>query len=482
MTTAPAIIVGVSASYSTRSGVDESAFRTRMLTGLWMTDLINEIIRQLGTTRRDIIGPGDLSRNALLRIVSRLAICHQPPPLTTGLDPEMADLIGDFNGTAMREDYAKRGSGGAPLPSRLCQLLGWAQRVWLAENEAGVAVTWGDDRPIVQVITSDLLRGLQDSEAPGQPVLLGWQRMRLLDGREWIRCWDTWDIRNPAAPTFQIFDGDWLDGDVPTGADVTERALDSEARAAVAGYPWRWTQGDRKDRPFIPVRVYHRLPTSALFDRDSGAELAQGTLTVAVLWSYWKHLVQDASWPQRWIENVEVAGAAVEEKDAGKGITTDAATVVQFVKIDPSLPAQIGQWTASSDPEVVGRAILAFEQALEAQLIPVDYSSTGGDPLARLDAARAEAIEQMYPICREHDSAVLEMIAAVCNRATGSAYPEGGYGLLYRDEIPERGAPPAPNPSPAPTGADDERSNPDDAEMPEEADTEAEPETEVEDG
>jgi hypothetical protein len=400
-----------------------------------MEDLIREILRQLGTDRAQVIGPADISRNALLRVISRLAVCYGPPPLVTGLDPTLADLVGDWSGSRAREEYGRRTEGGLPLPSRLCRALAYLQRIWLAENEAGLAVTWGRDRPVLRAITSDLLRGEEDSEDPGQPVLLGWQRRRLLDGQTWTTTWDTWDVRDPDAPSFRILAGDWPDGGDPPAEDVTGRAL---GHGALTGddYSWRWTREARAGRPFVPIRLYHRQPIGGLFDRDSGAELAQGTLTVAVLWSYWRHIVQDCSWPQRWVENVEVEGIAATEADGPAGIPTDPATVLRFLRSDPATPAQIGQWEAGGDPEVIGRAILAYEQALEGQMVPVDYSATGGDPLARLEAARLQAIQQMYPTCREHDGAVLEIMAAVANRALGTAYPESGYGLLYRDEIP----------------------------------------------
>jgi hypothetical protein len=249
--------------------------------------------------------------------------------------------------------------------------------------------------------------------------------------------WDVWDLR---VPSYQILRGFEIEDDgTICGEDVTKATIGQESQRGDS-YWWRWTQGRRRGEPFIPIELYHRTPPIDLFDRESGSELAQGALTVGVLWSYWLHACRDAGWPQRWIEGLEVVGAAVASGDGATAanpaaIPTDPASVIQFQRIDPQFAGQIGQWGPGSDPEVLGRAILAYEQSLEYQLLPVDYSSTGGDPLAKLQEAREDYIAGLYPICREHDGRVLEMAAVVVNLARGTDYPEEGYGIAYRSEI-----------------------------------------------
>jgi hypothetical protein len=163
--------------------------------------------------------------------------------------------------------------------------------------------------------------------------------------------------------------------------------------------------------------------------------------------------------------NVEVeatgAGDATVRDEGPASIPTDPATVIPFIVRDIAAgPGLIGQWGPAADPEALGRAILAYEQGLEQQLVPVDYSATGGDPLARLDAAREIAIQNLYPTCREGDAELLRKVAAIANRAGLGTFNEDGYGILYRDEIP--GAPepePEPNPDDASTSDTEDTDN-----------------------
>ena len=430
--------VGTSASGGYRTGIMETELRERLIEGLWYRDLADEIRRQLGSERQEIVGVPDIARNATLRVLGRVAVCYTPPPLVTGLDAALSAVIGDYSGEAMVSRYQE--AGGAPLPSTLAHILARAQVYWLGCNEVGIHVARGRRGLIVQRARPSRLRGMQDPEDPGVPILLGWRRPRIIDGHLVSSMWDVWDISDPSDPSYYIIrDVEWSDddGSPSTGLEVTRQAIGTDPLTGDA-YPWRWTQGDRRGEPFIPLEIYHRASTGRLFDRMTGAELAQGTLSVGVCHSFWMHSYRDASWAARNVVGLSPIGARSPEHGLARTVTDDPSVVHEWERIHPDVPGQLHQWQPPSDPETLLRSLLSFEQSLgpEQQIMPIDYSGTAGDPLEQLHRAMEIYIQQIYPICRQHDAHVLEICAAVQNIAIGSTYPESGYGLLYRDEIP----------------------------------------------
>lgn len=441
--------VGTNASGGSRTGIMETELRERLLEGIWHDDCRTEILRHFGPTRQSIIGVPDTSRNVTLRLAERFGVCHQPVPLTTNLDPALAKMIGDHSGfsTWMRysslveslrqrnPELAAQHAMGAgvktgPMPSTLALLLSNVQRYWYTCNECGVFVGAGDDDIILRRCRPSNLRGIADPERPGVPLLLGWERVH-----DWgsgpCTTWSVWDIRKPDAPDFTVYAGaKWGENGEPTGEDVTRKVVD------VGGYPWRWTQGDRREAPYIPIVLYHKGYPEALFDRDGGSELAQGTLTNAVLYSFCLHSFKDASWPDRNTRGMEVSGSEAADHEEPRAVVSDPSVVHEWRDIDPERPGTQWEWKPGADVEMLFRTQRASEQALEDQFMPpIDMSSTGGDPLAAREKADKERVDQLYPICRQYDSQVLEMCAATGNRLRDTSYPESDYGLLYRSEI-----------------------------------------------
>ena len=455
------IRVGLDATGGYRSGLLGIETRERMLTGRWYIDIQDEVARQLGVDRQSITGPPVMGQNLLLRYVEQLAaLIYQPPPLVAGLQPELVRRIGDYSGPRLTARYQAR--GGLPFPSALQRRLHIAARYMLGCNDVGVAIVWAHDRPRVQVVPPSQLRGIQDPGDPGRPIALARWQSRMIAGKQ-TDTWDTWDLRDPERPVYRVIRAavgamGAQDGELPTGEDITEQVIGTPALEGDTYY-WRWTQTDRADgesagEPYIPIMLYHLAPQDVLFDRASGAELLQGALEVAVMWTAFRHAMLDAGWPQRWWANVEVMGGKVKQTEGGRSVVTDPATVLQLIAIQPDLPIQIGQWGPGADAGDMADAISAYEQRLEAQLLHVEIERTGGDPLARLASARSKLAQSLYPAFREYDAGLLEMLAAVTNKATGSKFPESGYSLLYADEIepqPEPAKPPTTPPSNTPT-------------------------------
>lgn len=390
--------------------------------------------RHLGRKKARAIGPLDMSRNGLLRAVNRWAVSYTPPPLVGGLSEELALLIGDATGQPTVKRYAKL--GGRPMPSSMVSHLARCQRFTLACRECGVNVAWGKDRPILRVVTPDLLDGFADPELPGQPVVLREARERRI-GDRWVRVVDEWSVQDPERPTYRVLAGGELDAatQVLAGAeDLTRQALGETFDGD--DYPWRWEAGT--GAPYIPWVIYHAEEHGELWDPYAGIELSEGALYVAVLWSYWGHMVKDAGFPQRWTIGLVPAGADTGEGDAdgSQGVETGPATILHLVAEDPSRPGATGQWGPGADVRTVQEAITAYEQNLEDNLIPpIEFSSTGGDPLESARKAREQRIRAFAPANRQYDCMLFERIAAVASAEFDKRFAESGYTALYRDEI-----------------------------------------------
>jgi hypothetical protein len=418
----------VNASGGSRSGITEIELRERLLEGRWYTDLRDELRLQLGVERRAIVGKPDISRNALLRTVTRLGVAYSPHPFVSGLEPMLAGLIGDFAGQNVRDDYQAR--GGYPMPSRLAQVQSQTLRYRIACNDAASVVTWSGSEPVVQMARSSDLRGVSDPRNPGYPIALAWRKPTWEGGR-YVEQWEVWDLRGE--PTWRtVVSTAANDDDIPDGpvADGTQEYVGD-------AYPFRWADGT----PYIPAHIYHSTPTIGLFDRYTGSELSQGTLTCGVLWSFWTHCMRDAGWPQRYIEGFEPASVVSADEGMPRAVTADPATVLELARIDPAVPGTIGQWKPGADPKLMLEAVLAYEQSLDQHILPVpiNISSTGGDPLETMERAREQYIAQTYDICREGDARILAMCANACNRNLDTSFPESpaDYGVSYRTEIPQ---------------------------------------------
>jgi len=442
---------GVNASGGMRSPLQDVELREQMIDERWMDALWREIERQLGKTRQEINGIADTSQNPALDYGTVRSVCYTPPPLTTGIEQGMATAIGDNSGLALYRRYAQlagvlgEGENIGPMPSDLAWLLAQVMLYWVVCNECGVYVNHSDGKLVKKLVLPSAMRGMGDPANPGEPILLGWNRPIRVDDRVYSDAWDVWDVRNPDAPSYSIIRGpNWQeDGSYVGGQDMTQDVL---GHGPLKGekYPWRWTQGDRAGQPFIPVQVYHGRYPHALFNRNPGSGLTQGTLTHGVLQSFLLHIARDCSWPDRNVRGLNLVGAAAQEHDSPQSIPNDPAAIKQWEDENPEKPGQFHQWNPGADPDKFQDFVRSHRQMLDEKSVPADISSIGGDPLTHQLESMKREIEKYYPICRKYDGMLLEKIAAVLNRAsmaddamTTTSYQESGYGLLYRTEIDE---------------------------------------------
>ena len=256
-----------------------------------------------------------------------------------------------------------------------------------------------------------------DPEEPDLPIALTEARVRDLgDGEEW--CWDRFDLTDAGSPSYQIIRA-------KDGSDVTEQvrgAADWPARFVVDG------------EPVMPYATYHATRTNQLFDHLEAVETVEGTLTIAVLWSWWLHGVRDSAWAQRWTMDAHLRGASSVGSGAAAAstVSTDPSSVMQFASDGDR--GSLGQWNPPVDPLTLGTAISEYESRLlvqfglsSADVQQHDSSTQSGVSISlRRDAVR-EAQRRFRPQFERGDKQVLRIMSGL----TDGRGPADGWSISY---------------------------------------------------
>jgi hypothetical protein len=253
-----------------------------------------------------------------------------------------------------------------------------------------------------------------------------------------------WDIRDPASPSFRVYEA--LDGWV-LGKNLTGEVYGATYDGADYPQAWRRSNGD----PVIPAQLYHAsVYGDRLFDPFNGVELYEGSLNLAVLYSYLNHCLRDASYPQRYAVGVRVAG--MEGTDLGNRaarseVTTDPTTILMLDPVSETSQPFIGQYQAGADVEKLESTIaaIAHRLATDAGLAPSELQRTSGSARSgyaiSLSQEGKRSAQRRYVMqFRAADEALIGLSAILFNRwaeanAAPVNYPEGGYSVIYR-EIP----------------------------------------------
>jgi hypothetical protein len=402
-----------------------SALRKRLILGAWLEDLELELSRHLPADRRESWGPADLSSNPFEQITRQLSVLYHEMPTVTHMDESIDALIGR-NGLATM-------AGLWPLMQRTQQMV-------LGMREAVIRI---DIRPQIEnsiissglqyrLVTSDYVYMESHPDQPDVPIYYVEYRLREYEGEE---CWiaDCLDIRDPNNPTFRMKK---INSGGEIGIDVTEYYLDSSADGA--DYPYR----DSRGIPFLPITLYHAEKTGNLWDPYNGSQMVYGSLTSAVLYSMWVHLVRDACWAQKYVAGLSVAGLNQMDQDQvarRSAVSTDPSSILVFSQ-DPEANGQplVGTFNVPVEPANLLESIAKYETrvALAAGLSPADISKTSGDPrsgfaLAVSKSGQRESQKKFAPVFRMGDEELLAKSAMLSNRFLGTNLPESGYRVQY---------------------------------------------------
>ena len=403
-----------------------SGLRRRLLTGLWEQDLEDELLRHLPTDRREALGPSDLSSCAIEQVTRQLAMLYHSEPNITG-DGDISALVGR-DGFVTKAGYF--------------QMMQKVQQMTLGIREMFVRVDVAPHHPadIARVpglsfrcISPDFVICAASADAPDIPLYYQELRLRMhAETGEAVWVWDILDIRDFNNPMFGMFEAK-PDGGI--GRDMSEMYMGHEAMRGDA-YPYRSKDGV----PFLPVVLYHAEKTGQLFNAFDASQLAYGSLTAAVLFSFYVHCVRDNSWPQKYVAGLHLAGLSQLEGDlTGRrsAISTDPSSILMF-QSDPDMQGQplIGSFTYA-DPERLLESISKYEyRVATAAGISSEVLRQSGDPrsgyaLSISRDGQREAQKRYAPVFRRADEEMLSKCAMLCNRFLRANLPETGYRVVY---------------------------------------------------
>jgi len=399
---------------------EHTRLRRRMLYGAWREDLDRRISWSIGAVRREAWGVPDLSSNVFRSSIQSLAVLYDRRPTITHNDQTAADQLAGLVVDA----------GFWPLMQRV-------QRDTLGMREMLIRVDVSMDSvgsPVIvyrPVYPDMVLAGCSSSE-PDRPIEIRELRLRTSSTGQARWTWDVLSIADPAAPSYRV-----LAAGSGEGEDLSAEYLGTPGGLVGEAYPYRRADG----AAFLPYVMYHAAKTGMLWDAYEASELVDGSLNVAVLWTFFGHTVRQASWPQRYAVGVRVPSASIDgetEQTIRESVIPDPATVLLFEPSDEGVTPQISQWAPGSDPQTLQEAIAMYERRIAAfaGISPADVQRVAGDPrsgfaLAISREAAREAQRRYEPVFSPADEEVLAITASMLNAAAGLGLPEGGYRVAY---------------------------------------------------
>jgi hypothetical protein len=400
---------------------EHSRHRRALMEGRWQRLLEDRLQMQLGSTRRQAWGIPDISSNPFKVVATELATLYDAPP----------DVSHNTAGGAVDELC---GSNGLIARAGLWPQMARFQAMVIALREMWMRIDVEDGRLIYRPVSPDMTIAEADPSRPTTPLAYAEIRLRHIRGEaQWA--YDVLDIRDPANPSYTVR----LAKDTGMGEDVTLEVLGGTYSGEA--YPYRRADGT----PILPVVLYHAsLYGDRLFDAFNGVELYEGSLNLAVYYSFLAHTLRDASFPQRYAIGVRIAGSdMVDGGSRGQRVevVTDPTTILMLDAAMEQQP-QVGQFVAGADVEKIEATIaaIAHRLATDAGLAPTDLQRTSGSAKSgyaiSLSQDGKRTAQRKYVMqFRDADERLVAISATLYNRAMGTQFPEGGYSVHYR-EIP----------------------------------------------
>lgn len=406
---------------------EHTALRRRMILGAFEQDLEEELARHLPPDRRETWGPSDLSSNVFEQITRQLAVLYHETPAVTNMNGDIDSLVG-------RE--------GLVTKSGLWQLMQRTQQMVLGLRESFIRIDVNPHSntsarvPGIQyrMVTPDMVYCEAHADQPDFPVYYQEYRMRKDEKGNLVWVVDIMDIRDLDQPMFGMFQ---VNRDGSLGQDVSEFYMGHPTHRG-ADYPYRDSQG----RPFLPVVLYHAEKTGYLWDTYTGSAQLYGSLSAACYFTMWGHLVKSASWSQKYVAGLTLAGLnTLDQNELARraSISTDPSSILVFTQ-DPDAQGQplVGSFGIATDPNDLLESVSKYEMrvALSAGLSPSDISRQSSDPrsgfaLAVSKSGQREAQKKFAPVFRMSDEELLAKTAILANRFLGTSLPEDGYRVSY---------------------------------------------------
>lgn len=401
---------------------EHSALRVRMLLGLWEKDLERKMAQYLDPQRRAAWGGVDLSSNVFKSITTQLSCLFDRQPSLFHADG--AEIMIGIGGAIEK-------AGLWPMMTRFqAEVLGLRESAMRVSYDARYGLRYRPVKP------SDMIaRSLP--EDPETPIRIEELRLRSHPSSGLpIWTWDILDVSDPTAPIYEIR----ASTNRGHGDDLTAAYLGADMSGEA--YPYRRSNGD----PVLPYILFHAESTGQLFDAFSWREVVEGSLSAALLMSFFTHSARQASWPQRWAVGVRIPSAEIIDiEGAGRRarIPVDPTSLLMFESDTDGQP-MIGQFNPAADIDTMLTAIMQYEHrvaawsGLSAADLQRQASGTArsGYALSVTNSAKREAQRKYTSVFRSGMLALVELSAILLNSAEGLALPESGYSIRF-ESVPK---------------------------------------------
>ena len=383
--------------------------RHRLMDGAWYEDLRGFMQQHVDPGRLAVWGAPNQSFNLFKMLVSQVNCIYdeEASVRNNAFTPESEKLLGLV----------------MPWP-RMQKHAGYV----LGMRESAVRIEHSRKYPLginLRLVTPDYLETEAPLDAPTLPHLVREARPRKLGG-EHLYLWDTWDVRDPERPSFTIRRGG------PDSEDVTAEVMTPQE--------WAW-RSPVDQRPYLPWTVYHAADAGVPWDPAEWHELVHGTLSVAMLWTFWMHAVKEASWDQKYAIDLLLQG--VENRGRGRAahsrVAVDPASLLMFVSKDGR--GSVGSIAASIDPMRLAEAIVMYQSLIAVHLGISASDITFGPSEAKSGVAMSltrdglRRVQRRYfPQFRAGDEELVQKIAWVHNAFRDPvlpALPTEGYRVAH---------------------------------------------------
>lgn len=390
----------------------QQALRMRLLRGRWSEDLETALKLHVREDRLGVWGIGEMSRNPFRSISSQVggALYHRPGELRGGAGVD--DLSAAMQAAGYWQVMQRQSTDLVGLRETLMRV-DWSERAGLLYRPID------PDACIVESVP----------EAPDVPAYLAELQLREDEKGKPAWCWEILDIRDLEQPEHKIMDAKMEE-------DWTDRILGPAPEGSINGYRYVY-----EGVPFLPVVMHHAERTGELWDAFYGVETVLGTMTVAVLLTFWVHGVKDGSFATVMLVNGQVRDVEIEGANGKrrKVISTEPGSIIEVGPIDEGA----GQPTAVQlqpgfDPQKLMTAITGFEQGLAefAGVSAADLVRTGADPRSGVSLSISreglrDAQGRMEPQLRRGDLQAAAVTAKMLNLHAGTNLPIDGISVTY---------------------------------------------------
>lgn len=351
------------------------------------------------------------------------------------------------------------GAGGA------LERAGYSTKLQMVER---YAIGCGDYLVRLDVVGSRLQLQLVDPsevyieaspDEPDRPTAVWWRRAREhtapIEGASAEIVW-TWDVyqlgtaTRPAAFRIMGYDGSDLvdhserylrraDG---TYGPLVGRATREDAQGAEEQNPYPYPYTYSSGAPFLPWVIYRSVDSGRMWNWSECRGLHRGTLNVGAYATYTSRAALDATGSTTFAWGLEPAGVDTRLGEGSPGSPVRSVPLtpgtIMFCDVVDGTQPNIKSVGPGVNLESLSKFTRGYTADLQRQrgLGGADAqrqaaNPTSGSALYISDQQRREYSEQVEPLFRRSDLRLVGIAAALLNAATGSAYPERGYSVVY---------------------------------------------------